>query len=259
MMPPPAPKSPARLSRVIVIVGLVVVAAIADVYYLETLPAPASATASTDTGDLQLNVVTNSSHLMPGHFIGITLSVENIGDQPLNVSAAGDWAVSGFPVATDSGCFGAEPIEFMVVMGNLSLNELRLESANSSEAPIFCMEGGTVSYFLFKPDSSSANLTGSFCVAQCHPNAFLPNLTSSFSIHGYWDYPLNSSEANDVLTPAQPGCTANGGPGHCLTYNYPEVGPTAQHPFVAGTYTMVVCDEWNQTAVLHFSVPSTGF
>ncbi len=262
MMQEPAPKSPARLSKVIVILAIVTIAAVAGVYYLNTVdpfrPFVSSVLGSTETGSLQLDVSTNSSLLTPGSSLGITLSVENTATQPLNVSERGNWTVIGFPVATDPACIGPEPIEFMVVSGDLSLSDLRQESVNSSYPSVMCMEGGSTHYFLFEPDSSIANLTGFFCTANCYPSTSTANLTSSFSIRGYWAYPLNSSEANDVLTPASPECYVNGAPGDCVTFNYPEVGPIAQHPFVAGTYTMVVTDEWNQTVLLHFSIPPTS-
>ena len=43
-----------------------------------------------------------------------------------------------------------------------------------------------------------------------------------------------------------------------MTFNYPEVGATAEHPFTAGGYTLVVSDEWNQTVILHFNIVSIG-
>ncbi|MGH9920914.1 MAG: hypothetical protein ACRD6W_18855, partial [Nitrososphaerales archaeon] len=40
----------------------------------------------------------------------------------------------------------------------------------------------------------------------------------------------------------------------CTGFQYPEVGPFAQHGFIPGLYTLAVADEWGQAVVLHFSV-----
>ena len=79
-------------------------------------------------------------------------------------------------------------------------------------------------------------------------------LQSNFTVNGYWGYPLNGSEANDIFTPPHPTCVINGVPGGCLTFNYPEVGPRTQALFSQGSYTLVVSDFLGQTDLLYFSV-----
>jgi len=158
-------------------------------------------------------------------------------------------------------CNGLEPIEFMVVRGNSSVEQLSSASANSSvyEAaryPLGCAEGGSANYLEFQPNSSVANATGTFCAGACSPDSHLWNLTSIFNVSGYWAYPINSSEAEDVSTPPDPECLSSGIP-DCITFNYPEVGPFAQHAFIPGVYTLAVADEWGQTVVLHFTVTAT--
>ena len=142
------------------------------------------------------------------------------------------------------GCDGLEPIEFMIVKENFSLGELQAASVNSTYPGIFCVEGGGVTYVSFLPMSSNATTTGYFCIESCSPNHTSWNLSTNFSVNGYWTYPLNSSEANDIYTPVDGG----------VSYNFPEVGPIAQHPFIAGWYTLVVSDEWGQVVLLHFSI-----
>jgi len=219
---------------------------------ITSCPSSSSSTQSsyTQLGNLQLNVKTNASALVEGNNLGIAISLNNIASVPLNISAGSDWTVPGFPIALFPGCLGTEPVEFMIVRGNLSLNDLRQASANTSIFDGGCMEGGFVRYVLFRPDSSLANLTGDFCTANCYPKTSTYSLTTNFTVSGYWAYPVNSSEAYDVETPA-PGCHG------CTTFNYPEVGPIAQHDFIAGTYTLVVSDERGQTVVIHFQVQSS--
>jgi hypothetical protein len=74
------------------------------------------------------------------------------------------------------------------------------------------------------------------------------NLTSSFTIDGNWGYPINSSEAQDLLTPTQGG----------VTFSYPETSPIASYSFVPGVYTLAISDEWGQSLVEYFRVISTA-
>jgi hypothetical protein len=207
---------------------------------------------------LILNVNISSRTLVTNGTLGITISIYNSLSTPLNLSTASynstSGKVNGLPVAMWGGCAGLEPVEFMIVKGNFSIAELQVASINSSYPEIICMEGGSVSYVSFLPMSSNVTTTGYFCMASCFPNHGSWNLSTSFSVDGYWTLPLNSSEANDIFTPAQ-GCYSNGSsPPDCVTFNYPEVGPYSQHAFTPGTYTLVVSDEWGQTVLLQFSV-----
>lgn len=194
--------------------------------------------------------------------ISIAVSLSDWRSTPINVSASNDWRINGFPVAMWSECEGLEPVEFMVVRGNYSAAEVGSASANSSvydavRYPFGCMEGGPVSYLEFQPESSVANLTGRFCAGECSPSSYSSNLTSTFSVSGYWAYPINSSEAEDAFTPPNPECMSSGVP-DCIGFQYPEVGPFAQHAFIPGPYTLAVADEWGQTVVLRFTVTSTS-
>jgi hypothetical protein len=139
------------------------------------------------------------------------------------------------------------------VKGNYSGQNLDAMSANASISQGGCAEGGTVNYLFFQPQSSLANTTGDFCTANCGHYSQSWNLNTNFTVSGYWAYPINSSEAADVFTPPHPECTVSGVP-DCSTFNYPEVGPFAQHAFTPGTYTLAVSDEWGQTVTLHFDV-----
>jgi hypothetical protein len=116
--------------------------------------------------------------------------------------------------------------------------------------------GGDIGQFVFRPTSSKANLTGVPCtnIFPCVPKSLgAYDLTSNFTVDGYWAYHFNYSEAWDILNPNKPcvppqGCT----PGS--SFQFPEVGPIALHLFTSGLYTLIVDDEWGQAIILHFSV-----
>ena len=205
----------------------------------------------------------NATSLKVGQRLGITISLYNSLTTLLNLSTTTNavngsyvplvWQVNGFPVAMWYSCIGVEPVEFMVVSGNHSVEQLHAASANTSIPQGMCMEGGWVNYVALRPESSDANLTGVFCTAYCYPSASSFDMVTAFTVNGFWAYPINRSVANDVNTPAQPPCVESGG-GVCYTYNYPEVGSIAQHSFTPGWHTLVVSDEWGQAVTLRFLV-----
>jgi hypothetical protein len=265
----------------LVLAAAVVVAAVAVGYFA------ASTSTSTATGSSTIQSTTKSSSTSAqtistvspenglvlsaavspqspkaGQNLSIEIALSNGRSTPVNVSVSNDWTVNGFPVAMWGECDGLEPIEFMVVRGNYSLAQLSSASANSSvydaaRYPFGCAEGGSESYLEFQPDSSVANATGTFCGGTCSPSSHTWNLTSIFSVSGYWAYPINSSEADDSLTPPSPECMSSGIP-DCIGFNYPEAGPYAQHVFTPGLYTLAVADEWGQAVVLHFTAATTS-
>lgn len=207
---------------------------------------------------LELTAAINPQSPAADQNLSIAISLSNGRSTPINISVSNDWSINGFPVAMWGACEGAEPVEFMVVRGNYSAAQVSSASANSSvyEAvryPFGCMEGVSPSYVQFGPNSSMANVTGTFCGGACSPESNVFNLTSTFNVSGYWAYPINSSEAEDAFTPPTPECTSSGIP-DCIGFQYPEVGPFAQHAFIPGLYTLAVADEWGQTVILHFAV-----
>src|ERR1700733_12776919 len=158
------------------------------------------------------------------------------------------------------GCEGEDPVEFMIVGGNYTLEQLSNVSAtNLNSDPnnpilvaVMCTAGGPINYLAFQPESSDVTTTGQVCTGACGLYHAQRNLDSSFTVAGYWAYPINSSEAADVLTPINRSATSceysNCG------YQYPEIGPLAQHAFIPGWYTLVVDDEWGDYYLLHFEV-----
>ena len=206
---------------------------------------------------LELNVSISSTTLQLGQSLNISVALFNGLSTLNNISTTfSSWRLVGFPIAFWPQCFYQQPVEFMIVRGNYSLGQLQALSGNTSVPLTFCISQVLeVKYLTFQPKSDVANLTGDFCLIGCSPDDFgLYRMTSNFTVNGYWAYPLNSSELLDLLTP-EAGCSTNGS-GFCLTFNYPEVGPTAQSLFSVGQYTLVVVAEWGQTVLLHFAVAS---
>jgi hypothetical protein len=79
-------------------------------------------------------------------------------------------------------------------------------------------------------------------------------MTSKFSVNGYWTYPINASESQDVDS-GRYDCSTNSSVSvTCPYFAYPEVAPIALRTFTSGHYTLVVSDEWGQVVILNFSV-----
>ena len=228
---------------------------ITNISSTSTLPVAATSVSSVSSNsNLELSVSTNSTNLHAGQSLNITVSLFNPLSTMSNVSipTSNGIPVQGFPVNIWGACMFPEPIEFVIAKGNYSLTELEQLSINSSIPKVVCMEWGTANYAAFQPGSDVANISGNFCTAECHPNLIQSiRLESNFTVNGYWGYPLNSSEAQDLFTPAN-GCAPVGSCG--IGFEYPEIGPIAQAPFSPGLYTMVVSDVWGQVELLHFTV-----
>ncbi|HXW94173.1 MAG TPA: hypothetical protein VEJ19_00515 [Nitrososphaerales archaeon] len=245
-------------TEILAVVVIVLVAVSLGVgYFVSQQTAKTTPTVSSSSSAQGLILTTNisSNTIRAGETLGISISLYNSLPRALNITAitnsSSAWKIDGFPVAMWDGCTGMEPVEFMIIKGNYSYGEFQAAAANSYYPAIFCAEGGSVLYISFPPMSSNVTTTGNFCVETCSPNHTSWNLSTSFSVDGYWAYPLNSSETNDIYT-SYTGCPNP--PCEGITYNYPEVGPEAQHTFTPGLYTLLVADEWGQTVFLYFSV-----
>ena len=240
------------------LVATLVVAVFGTDYFISSQQAPRATPTGSSSSSIEgliLNASISSKTLNAGGTLGISISLYNSLSTGLNLSTvtygSSSWKVNGLPVAMwGSGCNGLEPVEFMIVKGNFSVGELEAASVNASYPEMVCMEGGSILYASFLPMSTNATTSGYFCTAVCSPYHESFNLSTSFSVNGYWAYPLNNSEANDIYTPAD--CYNQSPCG--TTYNYPEVGPEAQHTFTSGWYTLVVSDEWGQVVTLNFEV-----
>ncbi|HUI23195.1 MAG TPA: hypothetical protein VLY82_02250 [Nitrososphaerales archaeon] len=213
---------------------------------------------------LQLKASLNATSIKLGQRLGIAVSIYNTLPTTLNISASNAWKVDGFPIAMWGECYSYPPVEFMIVKGNYSLGALQAASSSNQSvelAPrlqLFCggSFNGNIGHFIFRPASVNANLSGVPCT-NVYPCGVITDrshdLASNFTVDGYWTYPINSSEARDLLTPSKP-CTLPEICSPSITFNFPEVGPIAEHQFTSGLYALVVDDEWGQVVILHFSV-----
>ena len=204
---------------------------------------------SSDTGII-LRVGLNSTVLQPGQRLALTVSLFNNLTVSDYIQTAENWNVAGFPISIWPGCLFSLPLDFTILRGNVSLDQI--EAIGKGQAPGYsCMEGTSIDHVIFQPKSSNATLTGTYCGGACVPNqVYGPyNLVSNFTVGGYWDYPLTINDSNYLYSPYDGG----------VTFRYPEVGPVAAHPFDPGVYTLVVADEWGQVVLLHFTVfPTSG-
>jgi hypothetical protein len=254
-----------RKEAIAFVLVAVIAIAVIGVGYFAIMNKQRSIPVSLSADGLILNATISSKTLRVGETLGISISLYNSLSIPLNLTAVSfnltslkvsGFQVNGFPVAMWGSCVGLEPIEFVIVKGNFSVGELQAASVNSTYPGIACAEGGAVNYVSFLPKSSNVTTTGDSCISACSLNHETLNLITNFSVDGYWGLPLNNSEANDIYTNSTASCFSQPGQSvPCgITYNYPEVGPLAQHPFTSGLYTLAVSDAWGQTVLLYFSV-----
>lgn len=213
----------------------------------------AETTSTESSSGIQLEVSVNTTTVVVGGRLNIDVGLFNTLSESNNVSTADDWTIQGFPIAIWGPCAFDLPVGFVVVSGNYNGAQLEQMTVNASQAEVgyVCMEGSSVKFIDFQPDSSQANLTGTLIISGEVPHQSLGsfNLESNFSVSGYWDYPLTAHDSGDLLTPA-----GSGG----ISFQYPEVSPLTSYAFLPGAYTLAVADEWGQTVIIHFAVVATS-
>ncbi len=235
----------------VLVAGLVVAALAAGSLAAgrETSGVATSVPPTTSVAGLTLGVNVSSEKLGAGEPLGVTVALFNGLPTPKNLTApynSSSWAIDGLPVAMWGTCDGVQPVDFMIVKGNYTLGQLQAAASTNSSSPGFiCLEGGSVEYISFLPMSSNATVSGFYCTLGCQPDRWSADMRVTFSVSGYWAYPINGSEADDAFTPV-----VNAG----ATSTHAGFAPTAQQAFTPGWYTLVVSDGWGQTALLYFSV-----
>ena len=230
----------------ILLVALLVVAVVALVSIEGAVnqPSPPVAWETASTNGVLFRVTLNASRISASQRLNVTMMLYNTSPKLNWIPEGNNWTFQGFPVAFWNGCVVQIPVEFVVVKGNYNSDNLESMATNSSVG-YACTEPFKVDHVVFQPSSDVAGATGT--VGGIGPNRtagpfrMLTNLTVS----GYWDYPINYTESQDLLTPAKGGGT---------TFAYPEVSPIPAHRFAAGVYTLLAEDEWEQVLILHFVV-----
>ncbi len=243
-------------------VPLIIVALLFGMYVDITLGSSdrlSSTALNSSTQAIELQVSVNITTLHVGQSLSVTVALYNSLPTSNNISIPtrifSGFKVQGFPIAVWAGCYFPQPLQFVIIKGIYSEAQLEAASTNTSVPSIGCLESGIVHNVLFHPRSDVADLSGTFCTNGCFPlHATSLNLESNFTVNGYWGYPLNASEAQDILTPVH-GCTTIPPGGSCgISFQNPEVGPTAQSLFTVGEYTLIVSDAWGQVQLLYFIV-----
>lgn len=213
--------------------------------------------ATSSTHGLQLRVATNSTELLAGEHLGISIDVVNTLPRenevpPWDIGSNVSWGFAGFPVAAWPDCVYYLPLEFNVFKGNYTATSLAASEPGVVPENIGCKENENVSQLIFQPESDEVAVTAYYAV-NIGPNETNTTanyrmewrMESNFTVGGYWN-------ATAVYDPFDLASTAVGSNG--FTFGYPEVPPLGQTPFSPGAYTLAVSDEWGQVAIIPFTV-----
>jgi hypothetical protein len=195
---------------------------------------PTSAQTTNSTLGLKLILSTNAASIASGQLLNVSFSVVNILPNVNNVSKSSNWKLQQFENSTDTlyQCIG---------WGNLLIYRGYFSQANLTVAandvlPLFqpgVNDNCTVfdfSLYSFQASSSYASVyySGGGPVTSSYGTW---ELTSSGSIAGYYTPNQSYYILNKFVSPS---------------------------PFLKGTYTIVVGDEWGQIVILHFTVTETS-
>jgi hypothetical protein len=197
---------------------------------------------------IRLEVTLNATTINVHQELNVTMALFNTYGEPDSVPTMNsvNWSIGAFPVEIWPGCLFSLPIGFVIVQGNYTLADFMATRGNTTVGYL-CMGGYGIDHVDFQPNSDIAVLTGTYSQGGGEQALGPYRLSTNFTVSGYWDYPINATEAQDIYTPY------NGG----VTFRYPEVSPIPAHVFVPGVYTLVTVDEWGQSVILHFTVVSS--
>lgn len=203
-----------------------IIGAIAVTYLISTEP--------TVYGSVSLSITTNTASISSNGSVGFNVAVTNKQDYSVYLPAADDWPGInglGYP-GTFASCGGAEiyPMRIAMFKGNYSIENISsagqpLDPTGTRGfieplCPVFLPH--TYIGYLFAPSSDSAKVMVDikYLGAQNETVGTVFNISASYGFDaiGYW----------------------------MPEYRF--------YNFTPGTYTIVAGDEWNQTAITHFSV-----
>jgi hypothetical protein len=184
---------------------------------------------------LRLTLSTNSTELVVGQGLNVTLSIDNTLGSVNSVKPSNDWLMHGVPVGLWPPCYFGLPAEAAVLQGNFSTRDI--SSAANITFSYICMEGVNVDHVVFQPNSDQVNLTGLYDVTSTNQTLGPFHMSLSFTTGGYWNLQNLSQQLNIPI----------------LGEQYPP-RPPASVPFSPGVYTIAVGDEWGQVALIHVTV-----
>jgi len=189
---------------------------------------------------IRLTLWTNSTELVVGQGLNVTLSVDNTLGSVNSVKPSSVWLMHGVPVALWPPCYFGLPAEAAVLPGNFTAQDI--SSVANVTFGYGCAEGVEVDHVIFQPNSDQVNLTGDYSVTGENQTLGPFQLSLSFTTRGSWDLQNLSRQLNIPI----------------LGDQYPP-RPPASVPFTPGVYTVAVGDEWGQVALLHVTVvPSSA-
>jgi len=184
---------------------------------------------------LRLTLSTNSTELVVGQSLNVTLSIDNTLGSVNSVKPSNDWLMHGVPVALWPPCYFGLPAEAAVLPGNFTAQDI--SSAANVTFSYLCAESVGIDHVVFQPNSDQVNLTGLYDVTSTNQTLGPFNLSLSFTTRGSWDLQNLSQQLNIPI----------------LGEQYPP-RPPASVPFAPGVYTVAVADEWGQVALIHVTV-----
>jgi hypothetical protein len=185
---------------------------------------------------IELVLSINATTLRVGQRLNASLSIVNTLPRVNTIQPSNNWLFQAVPVALWPPCYFGLPAEIAVLNGTYSAQNLR--AAANATFKYICMEGVIVDHVIFQPASDKANLTGIYGVSGANQTLGPFHLSKSVTTSGYWNLQNLSKEINPPII----GDGAN-----------PKIPPDSI-PFVPGSYTVAVEDEWGQIAILHFVV-----
>jgi hypothetical protein len=186
---------------------------------------------------LDLLVTDNASTLQVGQRLNVQVSLFNGLPSTLSIPTSTDWQFKGIGFTLWAPCYYQVPAEAVVLLGNYSL--ANLPRANNVSFVYGCMEYVDAQQATFQPMSSNATLSGTYYGGGTAGITLGPfDLSGNFTTTGYWNMTENAEQVNAPTL----GVWTN-----------PGQSPVAT-PFAPGVYTIAVCDQWGDVAILHVTV-----
>jgi hypothetical protein len=216
------------------------------------------AVATVASSGLRLSTFVNATDIIVGQRLNISVSVFNTlptanaffpqrSFEYSDPGEVGNWTFYGIPVATWPECSNRfpfswpMPIDVVVLNGNYTAQELPA-MPNTTSAYTCGITSPAIPSYTFEPNSDIINMTVLFDGGAGNRPMGLFQLSSNFTIGGYWDLASASENNPSICEPAVLNLCA----------------PPPSTPFAPGVYTIGVSDEWGQYDVLHFQVSGSG-
>ncbi len=204
---------------------------------------------------LRLSLSVNSTQLGVGQSLQVNVSLSNSLLNEINIPTINNWLFAGVPISMWPDCFYSNPIgtqlftpdaEIVVLKGHYSLGNITMAApklATNSSLIDLCHEFRTVGSVMLRPNSTKADLNQFNGITGTNESFATDYLVNNFVTNGYWNFTSNGGTNSSV--PQYPAI---------ISY-YGNAAPLPRtNPFIPGSYTVAVTDEWGQAVLLHFEV-----